>query len=132
MAAQAAVHWRVLVQHSPALSPGESEFYGLTSAVSEGVSVRQFFEDLGYVFPAATQVFCGSRTARALAEHGATTSRTRFIHRRYNFARFYSDNGVVYIAAVRGNKNPANGLTKFTFGDMFRRERRYMLGMLQP
>jgi hypothetical protein len=91
--------------------------------------VRQFFEELGHVFPSATQVFCDSRTARTLAEHGATSSRTRFIHRRFNFCRFYHAEGVIYIASIRGNKNPANGLTKFTFGDMFRRERAYMLGL---
>ena len=114
---------------TPAIPPGEAEFYGLTTTVSETVTVRQFFEELGYVFPSATHVFCDSRTARALAEHGASSARTRFIHRRYHFTRFYVYGGVVHIASVRGNKNPANGLTKFTFGDMFRRERAYMLGM---
>ena len=133
MVAGAAVVWRVLAQGTPAISPGEAEFYALTTTVSETVTVRQFFEELGFVFPSgtpsATQVFCDSRTASTLAEHGATSSRTRFIHRRLNFCRFYHDDGVIYVASIRGNKNPANGLTKFTFGDMFRRERAYMLGL---
>ena len=68
------------------------------------------------VFASATQVFSDSRTARTLAEPGATTHRTRFIHRRWHFAKCYEQVGVIKISPIRGAVNPTNVLTKFTFG----------------
>ena len=82
------------------------------------------------VFASATQVFSDSRTARTLAEHGATTHRTRFIHRRWHFAKFYEQDGVIKISPIRGAVNPANVLTKFTFGSVFIKERKYIMGIL--
>ena len=112
------------------ISPGEAEFYALTNTVTETVTIRQLIEELGVVFASATQVFSDSRTARTLAEHGATTHRTRFIHRRWHFAKFYEQDGVIKISPIRGAVNPANVLTKFTFGSVFIKERKYIMGIL--
>ena len=81
------------------------------------------------MFASATHVFCDSRAARLLAEYGASSSRTRHIHRRWHFTRFHVDEGDVYIASQRGAANPANGLTKMTLGWLFVKERAYMLGV---
>ena len=70
------------------------------------------------------------RGRRPPAEHGATTHRTRFIHRRWHFAKFYEQDGVIKISPIRGAVNPANVLTKFTFGSVFIKERRYIMGIL--
>ena len=129
MLAGAAVMWRVAVQRAPAISPAEAEFYALTNTVTETVTIRQLAEEMGYVFPAATQVFCDSNTARKLAEFGATTSKTRFIDRRYQFCTFYEGEGTIKIMPIRGARNPANALTKFTFGALFTNERAYILGL---
>ena len=122
----AAVLWRVVVQRSPAISPAEAEFYALSSTVAELVYARQLLEELGHVFSAATQCFCDSRAARLMADHGSSTSRTRHVHRRWHFMKFHTDDGDVWIAAIKGLRNPANGLTKFTAGPLFIRERKYM------
>jgi hypothetical protein len=124
-----AVLWRVIIQRSPAISPAEAEFYGLSTTVAETIHIRQLLEELGHIFASATQVFCDSRAARLLANHGASSSRTRHIHRRWHFTRFHVEDGDVWIAELRGSRNPANALTKFTFGQMFIRERAYMLGI---
>ena len=97
----AAVAWRVRVHRRPSLSPGESEFYALTDTICETVTTRNLVEELGYVFPSATHVYSDARVARILAEHGATSSRTRFIDRRYQFARFYEDGGVIKVQPVK-------------------------------
>ena len=112
----AAVMWRVNVHRAPSISPGEAEFYALTNTITETVTIRQLIEELGVVFASATQVFSDSHTARTLAEPGATTHRTRFIHRRWHFAKCYEQVGVIKISPIRGAVNPTNVLTKFTFG----------------
>ena len=96
------------MHRAPSISPGEAEFYALTNTITETVTIRQLIEELGVVFASATQVFSDSRTARTLAEHGATTHRTRFIHRRWHFAKFYEQDGVIKISPIRGAVNPAN------------------------
>ena len=101
----------------------------MSTTVAETLSIRQLLEELGHVFASATHVFCDSRAARLLAEHGASSSRTRHIHRRWHFTRFHVDEGDVYVATQRGASNPANGLTKMTLGKMFLQERAYMLGI---
>ena len=118
------------MHRAPSISPGEAEFYALTNTITETVTIRQLIEELGVVFASATQVFSDSRTARTLAEHGATTHRTRFIHRRWHFAKFYEQDGVIKISPIRGAVNPANVLTKFTFGSVFIKERKYIMGIL--
>jgi hypothetical protein len=91
--------------------------------------VRQLLEELGVVFEAATQVFCDSKAARLLAVQGASSSRTRHIHRRWHFAVHRTNDGSIYVTALRGSRNPANVLTKLTTGAMLIRERAYVLGM---
>jgi len=129
MLAGAAVAWRVYLNRNPALSPGEEEFYALTSTITETVTVRQLLEEVGHVFPAATQVFSDATVARAIAQHGATSMRTKFIERRYQFGRFYEEEGITKIMPVRGAVNPANILTKFVFGNPYFVNRRYLLGI---
>jgi hypothetical protein len=129
MLAHAAVSWRINVARAPSISPGESEFYELTNGISETITVRNLIEDFGYVFPSATHVFSDARVARALAEHGAASSRTRFIDRRYHFTSFYQDEGSVIIRPVRGVNNASNSLNKFTWGTGFIKDRKYMLGL---
>ena len=121
----AAVAWRVGVHRAPSISPGEDEFYALTNTITETVTVRQLVEEFGHVFPRVQHVFVFSdaSAARAIAEDANTTACTRFIHRRWHFATFYSDEGVIRIMPIRGSHNPANIFTKFTFGVLFLRER---------
>ena len=38
--------------------------------------------------------------------------------------------GVIKISPIRGAVNPANVLTKFTFGSVFIKERKYIMGIL--
>ena len=112
-----------------AISPGESEFYALTNAICELVTVRQLVEEFGYVFATASQVFSDAAVARSLAEFGASSRATRFIDRRYKFAEFYTNEGVIGVLPVKGAHNPSNGLSKFTFGIVFVKERAYMMGL---
>ena len=124
--------WRVGVHRAPSISPGEDEFYALTNKITETVTVRQLVEEFGHVFPRVQHVFVFSdaSAARAIAEDANTTACTRFIHRRWHFATFYSDEGVIRIMPIRGSRNPANIFTKFTFGVLFLRERDYILGLV--
>ena len=51
-------------------------------------------------------------------------------HRRWHFAKFYEQDGVIKIMPIRGSRNPANALTKFTFGALYIKERKYILGIM--
>ena len=55
-------------------------------------------------------------------------ARTRHIHRRWFFTRYYISAGKVYIQAVKGAFNPANMLTKPSGGAQFKRDRLYLMG----
>merc|ERR1712083_106850 len=45
------------------------------------------------------------------------------------FVKFHTEEGDVWIAAIKGVRNPANALTKFTAGPLFIPERRYLMGV---
>ena len=125
----AAVLWRVVPQMSTAISPAESEFYGLSLGVCETLHVRQLMEEMGHTFLTATQVFSDSRAARFFATFGASTKATRHIHRRWHFTRYHTDAGQIYVAAIKGKANPVNAMTKLVVGVEFRTSRAYLLGI---
>ena len=81
------------------------------------------------MFATASQVFSDAAVARSLAEFGASSRATRFIDRRYKFGEFYVSEGAIAISPCKGVHNPSNGLTKFTFGVVFAKERAYMMGL---
>jgi hypothetical protein len=129
MLAGAAVSWRVMAQVDPAISSGEAEFYALSTAIAAAVHVRHLLAELTYVWVSPMHVFTDSRAARLMVQDGNATHGVRHIDLRWWFANHHVESGHVFVAPVRGNKNPSNGLTKLTTGTLFLAERAYMLGV---
>ena len=127
--AGAAICWGSRAQPQPSLSSTEAELYGLSTAICDLLTTTNLLEEIGYVIAGPVSVYCDSRGARLLAVDCAAPARTRHIHRRWFFVRYYTDSGKVAIREIKGANNPANFLTKAVGGAAFARDRAYSLGM---
>ena len=124
-----AISWGSRGQPLPSLSSTEAELYGLSTAVCELLVVLNLLEELGYVIAGAVPVFCDSRGARLIVADCAAPARTRHIHRRWFFVRYYTDSQKLVIKEIKGSLNHANFMTKAVGGSDFARDRAYALGM---
>ena len=111
------------------MSSTEAELYGLSTAVADLLSALNVLEEMGYEVAGPVSVFCDSRGARLLAVDCAAPARTRHIHRRWFFVRYYADTGKVAVKEIKGAHNPANFMTKAVGGASFARDRAYSLGI---
>ena len=121
--------WGSRAQLLPSLSSTEAELYGLSTAVADLIASLNVLEEMGYVVAGPVSVYCDSRGARLLAVDCAAPARTRHIHRRWFFVRYYADTGKVKVKEIKGVNNPANFMTKAVGGASFARDRSYALGM---
>jgi len=128
MLAGAGVSWSIRAQPLPSLSSTEAELYGLSTAVCDLLIVCNLLEEMGFDVSDAGSVFCDSRGARLLVEDCAAPARTRHIHRRWYFVRYYRASGRVAIKEVKGDNNPANFLTKAVGGAALARDRAFAMG----
>ena len=128
MLAGAGVSWSTRAQPLPSLSSTEAELYGLSTAVCDLLIVCNLLEEIGFDVSDAISVFCDSRGARLLVEDCAAPARTRHIHRRWYFVRYYRAAGRVAIKEVKGDSNPANFLTKAVGGAALARDRAFAMG----
>ena len=126
MLAAAAAGWGVRAQPQPSLSSTEAELYGLSTSVCELLIFANLLEEVGYSISHGIPVFCDSRGARLLVEDCAAPARTRHIHRRWYFVRYYKDAGAIVVREVKGVNNPANFMTKAVGGASFARDRAYV------
>ena len=128
MLAGAALTWGSRAQPLPSLSSTEAELYGLSTAVCDLNTCINFLEEAG-LSVSRVNVFCDSRGARLLASDCAAPARTRHVHRRWFFVRYYADTGRICIKEIKGGNNPSNFLTKAVGGSAFAQNRAYALGM---
>ena len=103
--------------------------YGLSTGVCDLLACANFLEEIGFGAVWPVPLFCDSRGARLLASDCAAPARTRHIHRRWYFSRYYEQDGKLKIKEIKGALNPANFLTKPVGGAAFARDRSYALGM---
>ena len=129
MLAGAAVSWSIRGQPLPSLSSTEAELYGLSTAVCDLLVVCNLLEEMGFDVSGPITVFCDSQGARLLIEDCAAPARTRHIHRRWYFVRYYKDAGRIVIKEVKGVNNPANFIMKAVGGAAFARDRGFAMGL---
>jgi hypothetical protein len=91
--------------------------------------VINFLEEVGFDVSTAVPVFCDSRGARLLVADCAAPARTRHIHRRWYFIRYYKDANRLKVTEIKGANNPANFMTKPVGGAAFARDRSRAMGM---
>ena len=104
--------------------------YGLSTAVCDLLVCVNVISELGVHVEDAVRVLTDSRGAKLLTTDGASSSRTRHIHRRWFFVEHHIDDGAVQITKIRGALNPANFLTKPVGGQAFKDDRAYAMGLL--
>ena len=114
----------------PSLSSTEAELYGLSTGVCDLLACVQTLEEMLVVFTAPVTVLTDSRGARLISDDHAASARTRHVHRRWHFVRFYRDDGRLRVLHVKGSLNHANFLTKAVGGAAFAADRAYTLGDL--
>ena len=129
MLACAAVSWAVRGQLAPALSSTEVELYGLSTGVCDMLTVIYVLEEMGLVLAHSIKVMTDSQGARLIATDNASSARTRHIHRRWFFIRYYEQDGRLTVILVKGAFNPANFLTKAVGGKSFAVDRAYAMGL---
>jgi hypothetical protein len=132
MLAGAAVSWAVRGQLAPALSSTEAEMYGLSTGVCDMLTVIYVLEEMGLVLEHPIKVMTDSQGARLIATDNASSARTRHIHRRWFFVRYYERDGRLTVTLVKGALNPANFLTKAVGGKSFAEDRAYAMGLPGP
>jgi hypothetical protein len=86
-------------------------------------------EEMGVVFEHPVKVMTDSQGASLISSDNASLARTRHIHRRWFFVRFYAQDGRLVVVLVKGSNNPANFLTKAVGGKSFAEDRAYAMGL---
>jgi hypothetical protein len=129
MLAGAAVSWAVRGQLAPALSSTEAELYGLSTGVCDMLTCIYVLEEMGIVFEHPIKMMTDSQGASLIAADNASLARTRHIHRRWFFVRYYEKEGRLVVVLVKGANNPANFLTKAVGGKPFAEDRAYAMGL---
>ena len=129
MFAGAAVSWAVRGQLAPALSSTEAELYGLSTGVCDMLVCIYVLEEMGIVFQHPVKIMTDSQGASLIASDNASLARTRHIHRRWFFVRYYEKDGRLVVILVKGVNNPANFLTKAVGGKPFAADRAYAMGL---
>ena len=109
-------HWS-RTQRSRALSVGEAEYYALVTGSAEGLGIQSLAEDMGYEVRVAV-TWTDSNTARSLASRRGL-GKMRHMELRYLWVQEMVKEGRLRVKRVRGDKNPADHLTKSkTFAEM--------------
>jgi hypothetical protein len=129
MFACAAVSWAVRGQLAPSLSSTEAEMYGLSTGVCDMLVCIYVLEEMDVVFEHPVKVMTDSQGASLISSDNASLARTRHIHRRWFFVRFYAQDGRLVVVLVKGSNNPANFLTKAVGGKSFAEDRAYAMGL---
>ena len=94
-----------------ALSSGESEYYGLVKAASQGIGMRHLFEDLGGVKAKVVQIMSDASAAIGIASRRGSGN-----VRHIEFNQLWLQDKVmineVEVTKIRTDQNPADALTK--------------------
>ena len=96
-------------QETIALSSGESEFYGIVRAATQGLGVKGLLSDLGV--EVSLQVSTDSSAAKSIASRGGA-GKVRHIEVRELWVQERVAKGELIIKKARGEDNLADGLTK--------------------
>jgi len=82
-----AISWSSKLQSMVALSTMESEYIRLSNAGQHLAWLRSFFEEIGHLQKAPTELFCDNQEAIILCCNPQFQARTKHIQRKYHFVR---------------------------------------------
>jgi hypothetical protein len=107
-----AISWGSKLQPTVALSSAEAEYMAVSSAVQEGVHLRQLLGDLGYRLDEPTTIYEDNMGCIALSNNPVFHKRTKHIDIRYHFVRERVESGVIEIKYLPTNQQLADIFTK--------------------
>ena len=107
-----AISWGSKLQPTVALSSAEAEYMAVSSAVQEGVHLRQLLGDLGYRLDEPTTIYEDNMGCIALSNNPVFHKRTKHIDIRYHFVRERVESGVIEIRYLPTNQQLADIFTK--------------------
>ena len=96
-------------QATIAQSSGEAEYYATVRAAGEGLGMKALMEDLGW--EARIRVWVDSSAAKAIASR-IGLGKIRHLEVKFLWLQQMVKDGKVEVRKVRGDKNPADLLTK--------------------
>ncbi|KAH9684612.1 DNA (cytosine-5)-methyltransferase 1B [Citrus sinensis] len=106
-----AISWKSFLQSVVALSTTEAEYIALTEVVKEAIWLRGLVSELGFKQEVVI-VGCDSLSDIQLSKNPKYHERTKHIDVRMHFIRDEISKGVVNVAKVPSEVNPADMLTK--------------------
>ncbi|CAA0826363.1 cysteine-rich RLK (RECEPTOR-like protein kinase) 8, partial [Striga hermonthica] len=106
-----AVSWISKLQKIVTLSTTEAEYVAVTEAAKELVWLQNFLNELGRP-QEDVALYSDSQSAIHLAKNLAFHSRTKHIEVKYHFIRQLLEKKMLQLKKIRGDRNPADMLTK--------------------
>ena len=124
------VAWISRTQKCVTLSTTEAEYVSMGDGVKEGLFVNDV---LKFLVPSARngkiEVLEDNEGAIALAENPLSSCNSKHIDIRHHFLRSLTEDGVLAIRHVAGEKQHADILTKALPRELFQSHREFVLGM---
>ena len=109
-----AVSWKSSKQSTVADSTTEAEYIAACEAAKEAVWIRQFLDELGVVpsVSKAIDIYCDNNGAIAQAKEPSSSSKSRYVLRKYHLILEIVERGDVRMCKVHTDDNIADPLTK--------------------
>jgi hypothetical protein len=108
----AAVSWLSKKQSTVALSTMEAEYMSITSATTQALWMRRFFEELSFPSAAPTLIVSDNLAALTLTVESQFHARAKHIDIKHHFVRDAIENRLVSTMYVKSAENLADAFTK--------------------
>ena len=95
-----------------AQSTAEAEFVAAANAANQGIWLRKILKDLGFEQTEATQVFCDSKSAIAIAKNPIQHGKTKHIKVKFHFLREDEREQEICLTYCRSEEQLADIFTK--------------------
>ena len=102
-----------------ALSTTEAKYMALTEAIKEGLWLKGFTNELGFVHK-SMNVHCDPQSAIHLTKNSVFHERTKHIDVRLHFIRDVIVRGLIEVVKISTKVNPADMLTKVILVSKFK------------
>jgi hypothetical protein len=112
LAAGAPVDWRSTKQKIVSLSTAEAEYCALADACRALLALLNFLDEVGIKVKTPVDVYCDSRSGKAIAESPGLKRRSKHIAIRHHFVRDLVAEGRIKLRHIPSEENVADLLTK--------------------
>jgi hypothetical protein len=125
------VSWSSRKQRTVSTSSTESEYYALTNAIKEAISIKLFLTLTKIPSPNPFPILCDNQSTCTIAKTDAISSRTKHIDVRHHFIRQHITDGSFTTFWIPTNEMTADILTKPLLSTLFSHHREH-LGLTTP